>query len=55
MIDNFTYNYDKGNNQLTHVDDAVVGNADMQDLKDQNTNNYVFDVLGRMIENVTEG
>ena len=55
VIDNFTYNYDKGNNQLTHVDDAVVGNADLQDLKDQNTNNYGYDVLGRMTENVAEG
>ncbi|CAH0336553.1 hypothetical protein FVB9288_02259 [Flavobacterium sp. CECT 9288] len=55
VIDNFTYKYDKGNNQLTHVDDAVVGNTDLQDLKDQNTNNYVYDVLGRMTENVTEG
>ena len=55
VIDNFSYNYDKGNNQLTHVDDAVLGNADIQDLKDQNTNNYVYDVLGRMIENVAEG
>lgn len=54
VIDNFTYNYDKGNNQLTHVDDAVVGNADIQDLKDQNANNYVYDVLGRLTDNVAE-
>nr|WP_315174475.1 RHS repeat-associated core domain-containing protein [uncultured Flavobacterium sp.] len=55
VIDNFTYNYGNGNNQLTHVDDAVVGNADIQDLKDQNTNNYGYDVLGRMTGNLAEG
>lgn len=55
VIDNFTYNYGNGNNQLTHVDDAVVGNADIQDLKDQNTNNYGYDVLGRMTSNLAEG
>lgn len=54
VVDNFTYAYGNGNNQLTHVDDAVVGNADIQDLKDQNANNYVYDVLGRLTDNVAE-
>lgn len=54
VVDNFTYTYGKGNNQLTHIDDAVVGNADIQDLKDQNANNYIYDVLGRLTDNVAE-
>ena len=33
----------------------MVGNTDIQDLKDQNINNYVYDVLGRMTNNLSEG
>lgn len=55
-MDDFTYHYKPGKpNQLDHVDDAVAGTTNADDLKDQNTGNYVYNAIGQLIENVEEG
>ncbi len=45
----YVYKQDKPN-QLDHVDDAVTTETQADDIKDQNTGNYVYNNLGQLIE-----
>jgi RHS repeat-associated protein len=55
-MDNLTYNYDSAKpNQLSSVDDAVTAPTNAQDIKDQNANNYKYNSIGQLTENVSEG
>ncbi len=48
-IDDFTYHYITGNNQLTHVDDALGAAVLGDDLADQDADNYSYDQIGQLI------
>ncbi|MEW7280548.1 N-acetylmuramoyl-L-alanine amidase [Aquimarina sp. 2201CG1-2-11] len=50
-MDRLSYNYKVGSNQLTHIDDAVIGNAGTDDIKDQQPDNYIYDSIGQLIQN----
>ncbi|WP_136464900.1 RHS repeat protein [Flagellimonas onchidii] len=60
LMDDLAYNYDLTNpnlsNKLTHVDDAVgqVSTA-INDLPDQNNGNYVYDAIGQLVRDNSEG
>jgi len=53
-MDKFTYNYIAGKNQLSNVDDIVTADTGVDDLKDQNPNNYVYNSIGQLTKNVKE-
>jgi RHS repeat-associated protein len=54
IMDNLSYNYKAGTNQLTHVDETV-SNADYKDdIDDQSTGNYTYDALGNLTHDVAE-
>lgn len=53
-MDNLTYNYESGTNQLRNVDDAVTVATDADDIKDQNSNNYNYNSIGQLIHNTAE-
>ena len=52
-IDDFTYHYTAGTNQLTHVTDAL-GSVFGDDLANQGVGNYVYDEIGQLIEDAAE-
>jgi RHS repeat-associated protein len=57
LLDDLTYNYDvvsgkKRSNKLYHVDD--VGTTAVGDINDQNPNNYAYDEIGNLVEDVSE-
>jgi RHS repeat-associated protein len=56
-MDNLTYRYSNlaKPNRLTHIDDAVATTPLPDDLEDQAANNYVYDNIGNMITDVSEG
>jgi len=54
-MDKFTYNYIAGKNQLSNVDDAVMVATGANDLKDQGVNNYIYNSIGQLTENASEG
>ena len=70
-MDNFTYHYPNGNNQLSVVEDAEPAKRFKSDIDDQikqlakvgitydddnkNTHNYVYDEIGQLVEDKTEG
>ncbi|WP_197474551.1 RHS repeat-associated core domain-containing protein [Tenacibaculum ovolyticum] len=70
-MDNFTYHYPNGNNQLSVVEDAEPAKRFKSDLDDQikqlsqvgiiyntnnkDTHNYVYDEIGQLIKDQTEG
>ena len=49
LIDNFTYNYTTGTNQLTHVDDALGASVLGDDLADQAADNYTYTEIGELL------
>ncbi|WP_418498944.1 RHS repeat domain-containing protein [Flagellimonas sp.] len=53
----YTYKTDPqdGPNQLLRVDDAAGDVAGADDIADQNGNNYVYNKIGQLVENVQEG
>jgi hypothetical protein len=53
-MDDFTYTYASGRNQLTHVDDAITNTNYNDDIDDQSINNYSYDAIGNMIQDVAE-
>lgn len=55
VMDNLTYRYKAGTNQLTHVDDAVTVNTNANDIKDQASGNYVYNSIGQLILNAQDG
>ncbi|GFD91574.1 hypothetical protein KUL154_03070 [Alteromonas sp. KUL154] len=70
-MDNFTYHYPNGNNQLAVVEDAEPSSRFLSDIdnqieqlasvgvvynpNDKNTHNYVYDEIGQLIKDQTEG
>ncbi len=58
-MDDLTYTYktdpQNGPNQLLRVDDAAGDVANADDIGDQNGNNYVYNQIGQLVENVQEG
>ncbi|MGV7108071.1 thrombospondin type 3 repeat-containing protein [Flavobacterium sp. U410] len=54
LMDNLTYNYPYGNNQLGHVDDTQAPSA-TNDIDDQNSYNYEYDEIGQLIRDNAEG
>jgi RHS repeat-associated protein len=60
LMDDFVYKYNNdglGNpiNQLNHVTDAVVGSVQTTDIETQANNNYTYDAIGQLLEDVAEG
>ncbi|UUC46490.1 thrombospondin type 3 repeat-containing protein [Flavobacterium cerinum] len=65
LMDQLTYNYQAGTNKLTHVDDTVANgeftndagnpNDTSLDIDDQAPNNYKYDAIGQLTEDVKEG
>ena len=45
LMDNLSYNYASGKNQLTYVDDVASAAASSDDLEDQAAGNYSYDKL----------
>lgn len=53
LLDELTYHYDAGTNQLNHVDDGQTTSYPL-DLEDQDNNNYTYDVKGRLLTDEAE-
>jgi RHS repeat-associated protein len=55
-MDNFTYHYQQGTNQLTHVSDnvTVVPDDGNPDLTNQNANNYTYNSIGQLLNNAQD-
>ncbi|WP_299442712.1 RHS repeat-associated core domain-containing protein [uncultured Aquimarina sp.] len=49
----YTYKTDKPN-QLLRVDDTVTSTTNVDDIKDQNSDNYIYNGIGQLVENVSE-
>jgi RHS repeat-associated protein len=54
LIDDFTYNYTSGTNQLTHVDDAEGAAVVGDDLADQGVDNYTYTEIGELLSDDQE-
>jgi hypothetical protein len=54
-MDNLTYTYKPGTNQLSHVADAVPAANYSIDIDGQNTLNYSYDQIGNLTADVAEG
>ena len=55
VMDNLSYSYNSGTNQLNMLNDAVVLNNYEEDIKQQPNNNYTYNELGEMISDELEG
>ncbi|WP_442845083.1 RHS repeat domain-containing protein [Leeuwenhoekiella sp. H156] len=55
QMDNLDYKYKDNTNQLDYVDDVVTGNADANDIKDQNPGNYTYNKIGQLTHNTQDG
>ena len=53
-MDELGYEYIEGTNQLDHVTDQVSNNVFNIDIDNQETQNYVYDVIGQLIEDKAE-
>ena len=54
-MDNLTYHYTSGKNQLLYVDDAVTNSSLYDnDIDDQAPNNYSYDEIGNLVKDVAE-
>ena len=54
-MDDLSYHYVANTNQLAYVDDAVSASNYNNDLDDQDSGNYVYDLSGNLIEDKKEG
>ncbi len=54
-MDNFSYHYSPGTNQLNYVADAITIDTDAEDLEGQAANNYVYNNIGQLIFNTKDG
>lgn len=55
VMDNLTYRYKLGKNQLEYVDDAVTSTTNANDIKDQASNNYSYNKIGQLVSNIKDG
>jgi RHS repeat-associated protein len=53
-MDDLSYHYKTGTNQLTYVDDVVSESAFSNDIDDQAIGNYTYDKIGNLISDVAE-
>ncbi len=53
-MDEFTYNYIAGTNQLEYVDDAIASGSWTDDIDDQSSANYTYDARGSLISDDAE-
>jgi RHS repeat-associated protein len=53
-IDDLTYHYITGTNQLDHVDDDITADAVHYDIDDQDAGNYTYDKIGNLISDAGE-
>lgn len=54
QMDNLSYNYKTNKNQLDYVNDAVSGNTEANDIKDQNAGNYTYNAIGQLTYNAQD-
>ncbi len=54
-MDQLTYHYKPGNNQLDHVDNAVGSNTYVNKVKDQAAGNYRYNKNGELVEDASKG
>jgi RHS repeat-associated protein len=54
QMDQFTYSYRPGTNQLDHVADAVAAGNYTNDIDNQNSGNYDYDAIGNLIKDDAE-
>ena len=54
-MDKLTYDYITNKNQLDHVNDAVMGTTNADDIKSQSSGNYTYNLIGQLIKNKEEG
>lgn len=56
LMDDFTYHYNAGNNQLNYVEDAVSSSAPTGDIENtQAADNYRYDAIGQLRKDIDEG
>ncbi len=54
-LDQLTYHYKQDKpNQLDHVADAVISATNANDIKTQQAGNYIYNIIGQLVENVEE-
>ena len=54
-MDRLTYQYSNGKNQLTSVQDAVIQNTGVNDIKTQTGHNYIYNEIGQLVINNQDG
>ncbi|SCX80785.1 RHS repeat-associated core domain-containing protein [Flavobacterium anhuiense] len=55
IVDKLTYNYtNSGKNQLNSITENAAVTTDVNDIENQSPGNYVYDVIGQLIQNVSE-
>jgi RHS repeat-associated protein len=54
QMDDLTYHYKAGTNQLTHVNDQVASNSYTMDIDNQTADNYVYDEIGNLKRDQSE-
>ncbi len=54
VMDDFTYHYKTGKNQLDRVQDDVTTTTNADDLKTQAAGNYIYNSIGQLTENIGE-
>jgi RHS repeat-associated protein len=52
-MDNLTYNYINGTNELDHINDAVAASNYPNDLDNQSPGNYTYDAIGELTQDST--
>jgi RHS repeat-associated protein len=55
FMDNFTYHYNPSTNQLNYVSDAIAPSNNSDDLDSQNVDNYQYDSLGQLTQEIQDG
>jgi YD repeat-containing protein len=55
QVDGLTYVYKRATNQLTQIRDRFAANLQNDDLDSQAVNNYVYDEIGNLIQDKSEG
>ncbi len=55
IVDKLTYNYiNTGTNQLNNIRESATVTADVTDIENQSSGNYVYDAIGQLKQNLSE-